>query len=128
MADLGKSILGILDIDADLSFGDGDLALAHDLCRRFVTEPGGLLDDPAYGYALQILLSSPVDAPSIQRRLRDQCMQDERVTEAVVTVDHNLATQTMSVTVAVTKKVGGTLKFTLDVAALTVELLLPEAA
>lgn len=129
MADLGKSILGILDVDADLSFGDGRLALAHDLCRRFVTEPGGLLDAPQYGYAIQILLSSPVDAPSLQRRLLAQCLQDERVIEegTTVTVTQDLPNQSMTIDVVV-QTATGPFKFTLLITQLSVELLLPEAA
>lgn len=129
MADLGKSILGILDVDADLSFGDGHLALAHDLCRRFVTEPGGLTDSPEYGYAIQILLSSPVDAPSLQRRLLGQCLQDERVVEegTTVTVTQDLPNQSMTIEVVV-QTATGPFKFTLLVTQLSVELLLPGAA
>jgi hypothetical protein len=127
LAELGKSILGILDIDADLTFGDGDLALAHDLARRIVSDTG-LIDDPAYGYPLQLLLSSPTDPTSIQRRVAAQCMQDERVSDVAVPVDHDVATQTMTVSVAVTKSSGDTFAFTLAISLLTVELLLPEAA
>jgi hypothetical protein len=127
LADLGKSILGILDVDADLSFGDGDLALIHDLARRLVTEPGGLLDDPEYGYALQILLSSPVDAPSIQRRCGSQLLQDERVADPInINVAQDLAKQSLTIEIAVTKRDDGTaLTFTLEFSKLTVDLLLP---
>jgi hypothetical protein len=128
LAGLGKSILGILDIDADLSFGDEDVALIHDVARRLVTEPGGLLDDPSYGYALQILLNSTVDAPSVQRRVVDQCLQEERLSDATAAVTQNLEMATMTVDVSITKKVGGTLTFKLELSLLTVELLLPDAA
>lgn len=127
MADLGKSILGILDIDADLSFGEGNLALAHDLARRLVTEPGGLTDSPSYGYGLQLLLSTPVDAQSVQRRIEEQCLQDERVrdVEAVITQSEDASTMNVQIWI---ETADGPFEFTLDVSAVTVELLLPEAA
>lgn len=124
MAEFGKSILGILDVDADLSFGDGNLALAHDLCRRLVTEPGGLLDDPAYGYGLQLLLSSPVDALSVQRKVASQCLQDERVEDVQVDVTQNLATQTIVVEIAV-ETAEGPFALTMTISQLTIEVLLP---
>lgn len=128
MADLGKSILGILDVDADLSFGDGNLALAHDLARRLVTEPGGLLDSPRYGYALQILLSTPVDRASVERRVLDQCLQEERVLDGTtVTVEQSLATQTMSITIAV-KTAAGPFPLTLNISQLSIEVLLPDGS
>lgn len=127
MAVFGKSILGILDVDADLSFGDGNLALAHDLCRRLVTEPGGLLDDPAYGFGLQILLSSPVDALSVQRKILSQLLQDERVLQdnTTVAVTQNLATQTIVVEIAVDTD-DGPFPLTIAVSQLSVEVLLPD--
>lgn len=126
MADFGKSILGILDIDADLSFGDGNLALAHDLCRALVTEPGGLLDSPEYGYGLQLLLSSPVDALSVQRKVAAQCLQvgGDRLTDVAVTVDQDLQGQTITVAIAVTTA-DGPFSLTLTLSQLSVEVLLP---
>jgi hypothetical protein len=125
LAELGKSILGILDVDADLSFGDGNLALAHDLTRRLVTSV--LLDDPAYGYNLYILLSSTVDAASVQRRVEAQCMQDERVQEAEVEVTQDLPNATISIAIWVLTA-NGPFEFTIEISKLGVEVLLPEAA
>lgn len=125
MAELGKSILGILDVDADLSFGDGNLALAHDLARRLVTSE--LLDDPAYGYNLYVLLSSTVDAASVQRRIAAQFMQDERVQEAEVGVVQDLPNATIRIACWVLTA-NGPFEFTLEISKLGVEVLLPEAA
>jgi hypothetical protein len=127
LADLGKSILGILDIDADLSFGEGNLALAHDIARRLVTEPGGLTDSPGYGYGLQLLLSSTVDAPSVERRIAEQCLQDERVRDVEVSVTQDEAEKTITVGISL-QTADGPFEFTLAVSQLSVELLLPQAA
>jgi hypothetical protein len=126
LADLGKSILGILDIDADLSFGDGNLAFAHDEARRLCTEPGGLMDDPAYGYGLQLLLSSTIDGPSVERKIEQQLLQDERALEADATVIADSEQKTVSVPIAL-ETADGPFEFTLNVSQLSVELLLPEA-
>ncbi|MBA2724294.1 MAG: hypothetical protein H0U56_15680 [Methylibium sp.] len=126
MADLGLDFLGILDLDADLTTGTGKLALIHAVARRLTTTTGQMLDDPSYGYNLQLLTNSVVQPERVAERVRVQCLEEERVSEegTTVTVSYEAGTKTLTVDIVLGTDDGATYAFTLNVTAVTAEILL----
>lgn len=83
----GYDIGGILDISADLQVVSGRTALAHAIARRLTTARGNLFYDLNYGHDIRQYVSAPTPQPGvIESQVSAECLKDERVTDAEVTV------------------------------------------
>jgi hypothetical protein len=83
----GYDIGGILDVTADLRVVHGREALGHALARRLTTRRGGLWYDPNYGHDVRQYVNAPTQQPGkIESEVSGECLKDERVLEADVTV------------------------------------------
>ena len=84
--DFGSDLAGVDDIDPALSTVTGRRALAEAVARRHGTPEGSQPGDPAYGYDLTRLIGSSESPSVIQSKSRAQCLMEQGVTAARVTV------------------------------------------
>jgi phage baseplate assembly protein W len=77
------------DLSMPSYMASGNQCVAEAVLRRWSTDPGGLIDDPNYGYNLTNLLSadlSPTDIAYAQQQASAQAELDERVLRCVCTI------------------------------------------
>lgn len=126
MIDLGVDLYCISDLDPAGRTVSGNEALAQALARRLQTPRGALTaigDDPDYGLDLRDYVGADVGAgieAEVEAAVRAECLKDERVRDVVVTVAFANRGLTVGVRVA---SAAGSLRFTLSVSAVTVDLL-----
>jgi phage baseplate assembly protein W len=125
MADFGTDIAGTTDLDSGLSLVSGERVLAEALVRRLTTPRGALFYAPDYGSDVRELLLARVDARALaawRARIEGECVKDERVDRARAAIDFDFATETATISVAITSA-DRTFRLTVSVSALSVELL-----
>jgi phage baseplate assembly protein W len=89
MADLGHDLSCINDLSPDMAETSGRLVLAQGIARRLSTPRARLLDDPNYGFDLTQYVNDDLtkaDIGRIQAGAQAECLKDERVLAAVVTI------------------------------------------
>lgn len=118
--DFGSDLAGIDDINPALSTATGRRALAEAVCRRLSSPEGSLPGDPSYGYDLTMLIGSTTPASTIQSKVRAQCVAEEGVSSALVTV--NQIAEALEVAL-VLGTADGPLKLVLLATAVSVEIL-----
>lgn len=129
MADYGTDVstvtsAGVLDLDPYFTLVSGQTAMAHAIARRLSTPLGGLIDDPDYGFDLTALVNVPTDERTLfeaRSECEAQCLLDERVNDATVTMDAEDGAPTVSVALELSD--GVTFTLVLAVSAVTVEIL-----
>jgi hypothetical protein len=127
MAELGSDLGGVLDVDPALSVVSGRKALAQAVARRCSTPNGQLLWDVSYGYDLRGEVGAIVEASTVEGNIRTQCLLEEEVEDAEVTVTLDQATKTLRAVVRLTDGDG---PFTFTIVSqegLTIEVLAGEA-
>lgn len=80
----------VSDIDEYGTTVSGPEAVAQAIARRLQTPPGGLIDDPTYGYDLRALLNRTLtraEQQDVRASVEAQCLLDERVDSADVEID-----------------------------------------
>ena len=85
----GTDLWGISDMNAAGAEVTGTVLVGQAIARRLSTPRGGLIDDPNYGYDLTQWLNAdvgPQDLGQIQANTQAECLKDQRITSAVVTV------------------------------------------
>jgi hypothetical protein len=113
----GYDLSGILDLSPDLRTVHGREALIEALARRLTTPRGGLWYDPSYGHDVR----QYVNAPSlVESQVSAECLKDERVLDAEVTVLS--VGEELRISVEITDA-RGPFTLTLVVTQVTVELL-----
>lgn len=127
MADYGLEFAGFEDIDPSWSTVTGLRALAHAIARRLTTPAGGLIGDPDYGFDLRGQLNSVVNPAFLEARIADECLKDERIDDASVSVTFDGATQTMTVVITLTPSDADSFPLTLNVSQVSVALLIGAA-
>jgi len=90
MTQLGDDLSGHDDLDASLAPATGRRALAQAIARRLSTRRGGLFYAPHYGYDLKRFIGTTVQPAIIQAGAEAECLKDERVFDARVTVTRQL--------------------------------------
>jgi hypothetical protein len=87
-APLGSDFAGVSDLDPDLTVVTGQRALVQALARGLLESPGSEPDDPTSGAGFGDLIgeSSAGDESYIAHRAETQCLMDERVLSARVSV------------------------------------------
>jgi phage baseplate assembly protein W len=86
---LGSCMSCVTDLALGKPMASGRNALAQAIARRLQTPRGGLIDDFNYGYDLTGYVNddlAPADIASIQTFVEAECLKDERVLGASVTV------------------------------------------
>jgi len=94
MADLGTDLSCVSDCTPDFAEATGRLCLAQAVARRLLTPRGGLVDDPNYGFDLTGYVNDDVstaDLARIQANTEAECLKDERVEAADVTLSVSTA-------------------------------------
>ena len=89
MADLGTDLSGISDLDPAMLEVSGRTGLAQAIARRLITPRGRLIDDPNYGFDLTGRVGNdlgPRDIAILESGIEAECLKDERVITADVTV------------------------------------------
>jgi phage baseplate assembly protein W len=79
----------VSDLASPGTFVTGNRAIAEAIARRLQTPRGGLIDDPTYGYDLTDFVDadvSPADLARMQSNVVAECLKDERVSGASVSV------------------------------------------
>ena len=100
MANLGASIAGTSDIDTSLSRTSGRRQLAQSVFRRLRAEAGSLAvigGDPSYGYNLIDSIGAAVRASEVEQRVTEQCVAEERIVDADVSVNFDKTAETLRV-------------------------------
>ena len=111
----------VSDLTSPAVYVSGNRAIGEAIARRLSTVRGGLIDDPTYGYALTEFLNDDLstgDIARIQANTQAECLKDERVAEADVTV--SLVGTTLGVSIQVTTVTGQTFALVLSVAEVAV--------
>lgn len=120
---LGSDLSCITDIDPAGAEVSEKMLLAQALARRLTTPRGRLIDDANYGYDLNQWLNAdvgPAELAQIQSQAQAECLKDERVQSATVTV--TFLGGVMLVAVALVSSLGP-FQLVLSVSALTTQLL-----
>ena len=113
------------DVDPAGRMVSGRTCLAQAVYRRLITPRGVLIDDPNYGYDIAGELNDevrPADVGRMQSAVQAECLKDERVVAASVTIV--FAGGTLTVTIILTDS-AGPFTLVLAVSAVTVKLLYP---
>jgi phage baseplate assembly protein W len=128
----GTDLWGVSDMDPAGAEVTGDLLVGQAIARRLSTPRGALIDDPNYGYDLTAWLNAdvgPQDLGQIQANTQAECLKDQRIVSATVTVTppasaiiHGVTAIYMMVTIALTTG-AGPFTLTLAVSSLTVTLM-----
>ena len=122
--DYGTDCTATTDLDPYFTLVSGTTVVAQSLARRLQTPPGGLVDDPDYGYDLRSWVNRDMttrDRFELTQRVEAECMKDERVSS--LTVDLAVTTTTITVDLAVTLRAGETFPLVLTVSSVTVSVL-----
>lgn len=88
--DYGTDVSCSTSLDPYFSLVSGPEGVAQAIARRLQTPLGGLLTDPTYGFDLRALLNSGLTQAAvlaIQTGVEAQCLYDERVDSASVSVE-----------------------------------------
>jgi len=103
----------------------GTVLLAEAIFRRLTTPPGMLRDDPSYGLDLEAMIGltgSSAEAGMWAQQIRNQCLKDERLQDAIATVTRG-DPGTWDVTVDCIAREGEPFSLRIGIAGVTVELL-----
>lgn len=92
--DFGSDLSGVTDLTLDCAEVSGARGWLEGLCRRLQVPPGGLLDDPDYGYDVADWLDDEIkqsQLDSIARDIDDEFLKDQRTesSSSVVTIVKN---------------------------------------
>lgn len=119
-----------IDCGADLSVSMGEVSgwrmLAQACLHRLITPRGALFYDPDYGYDLRAFIGS--SRTPTAGEIENELLKDERLADVEARVFASDDGATISIYITVTAHELGTFQFTLEVSAVTAELLLEEAA
>ena len=128
MADFGKDLSCVTDLDPTLRVVSGRTALMQAIARHLITPRGRLEGDPNYGFDLAGYLNDDVtqdDIAWMEAQIEAECLKDERVESATVTVAvRSLRALTIELDIQVLiTDASGPFQFTLRASEVTVELL-----
>jgi phage baseplate assembly protein W len=87
--DYGSDLSCVSDLDPGALEVSGRKALAQSIARRLTTPRGRLIDDPNYGFDLTQFIDAdlgPADLAQIKAQAEAECLKDERVAAATVTL------------------------------------------
>ena len=117
--DYGIDVSCLTSLDPYFGLVTGPECVAQAVARRLQTPLGGLLTDPTYGFDLRALLNDGLSQASklaIQTGIEAQCLYDERVDSADVSVDVDDPTGVCDIVVqlVLVDGVEATLTFALD--------------
>lgn len=124
--DYGTDVSCTTGLDPTFALVSGTTVVAQALARRLQTPPGGLIDDPNYGFDLRSWVNAPLGARErfeASSRIEAECLKDERVESAEVTVTQNDAAGSLTVGINVELADGATFQLVLSASAVTVSVL-----
>ena len=134
MADLGTGVAsvwsagGAADVDPFFRRVSGNLAVAHSIARRLITERGTLSWAPGVGFDVRALINEALAGSSqavtsmIATYVREEALGDERVSDAEVDVSFNASTHSLRISMRVTTA-EGPFRLVLGADALTLSIL-----
>lgn len=110
----------------------GNLAVAHSIARRLITERGSLSWAPGVGFDVRALINEALSGSSqaatsmIATYVREEALGDERVEDADVEVSFVQATRSLRISMRITTS-EGPFRLVLGADALTLSILSIEA-
>jgi hypothetical protein len=117
----GYDLSGILDVSPELREVHGREGLIEAIARRLTTPRGTLFYDRNYGHDVRQYVNAPIPQPGlIESQVSGECLKDERVIDADVTVLN--VGEELRLAVLITDA-DGPFELTLVVSLLTVEIL-----
>lgn len=132
LADSGRDLACVDDLDPTLRETTGVETFQHALARRLSTPRGWLLDDPGYGFDVRDELGAEVtrsDVPRLGAAVRGEVLKDDRVLTASVRTVVSGPPSAQRLQIMVTGEAAeGPYDFTLDVTKVSVALINPGAA
>ena len=129
-ADFGEDVHTFPTLDPTFAYFSGIPVVVEALARRLITNRGSIPFAPDFGLNLRNYLSLDMlqrDLDNIKAAVELECLKDERVESVTATTQFNQSTEMLSVSI-VGIAGAGPFSLTLNVTALTVELLNPEGA
>lgn len=125
--DYGLDLTCTDDLDPRCSVTSGRRIVAEAVYRRLITPRGRLIDDPEYGTDITDWINddfSASDIASLGAAIQSECLKDERVAEAEVSVEEPPGgTGAYAITISLTELTGTTFDLVLSVSDVTVDLL-----
>lgn len=122
MAAEGTDFGGVLDIDRAWRTVGPRRALAEAIGRRLTTPNGALPDWPDYGFDLTSLVGTTIADSAIRQQVQAQCLAEEEVLSAAVTVTR--VGESLSVSVVIEDGVGP-FELTINVSGLEPSVIIP---
>jgi hypothetical protein len=123
LVDFGTDLSCVSDLTPNMAEVSGNTVLAQAIARRLITPRGRLIDDPNYGYDLSAFLNAdlgPGDVGKITANVYAECLKDERVLDAQVSVSLALNVLTVTVTLSTAN---GPFTLVLSISSVTTSLL-----
>ena len=122
---IGTDFAGALDIDPSWREAtSARRALAEAIVRRLTTPLGQLPDYPSYGFDVRGLIGSSLNSSQIRQRVRVQCLAEEEVLAAKVTVAAENGGESITIDIAITDG-EGPFALTLAINDLATEAIIP---
>jgi hypothetical protein len=120
---LGSDFYELFNLDPSMPVVTGIECVAQNVVRRLTTKAGSLPWDPTYGEDIGDLLGRTGFSPRIaENKIEQQCLLDERVEEATVTIVQSTNGERVTINVKCQTAIGP-FSLTLAVADLTVSIL-----
>lgn len=123
----GSDFAGYIDLDATMKFLEGEVpertAYAHAIARRLTTPRGGNPWDPSYGTDLRQFIADPIPLSQAENMIESECRKDERTVDARASIVASADGGTWTVRIICTAINGLAYPLTIQVTAVTVELL-----
>ncbi len=107
--DLGTDVALTDDFATVWGLASGKINLAMALYRRLTTDPGDLFYDAKYGFNIRNLVNTRMDGAKLaaaRSSIVAQCMMDERVQSAAVSLAFSLAAKSLGITVSIEAATG----------------------
>ena len=124
---LGSDFAGIDDIDANLSYLEGEdpekLAYVQAIARRYETAHGGLWYDQNYGLDIRTFLVDAIPTNVAEGAIAGEAYKDERTSKALCTITVDPVTSDWSIALKVSTSDGDTYQLTFSADPTKVSLL-----
>lgn len=121
----GSDFAGVDDLDANLTFLEGDkaemTALAQATARRLTTPRNGLFYDLSYGEDIRSFVSDSIPPALVSKMLSAEVKKDQRIRDCTTVI--TVVGDTWTVIINPTATTGQSFTLTISVSSVTVELL-----
>ena len=121
---LGTDFSGGLDLDPGFRQAPSARhALSDAIVRRLISVPGCIFEEPTYGFDVSSIIGSSLTDSVIRQRILAQCLAEEEVQDATVSISRTGETVAISIEL---EDGDGPFDLTLDVSDLEVSAVFPQ--